>query len=189
LLNIIAGTLSTGTPPAAPNSYESIATYTVGSGGSSSIDFTSIPSTYSHLQLRCLARGTSTSGGIALKAILNNDSTTIYTRHALVGDGASVSAGAATSSAYISLGSAPNANSLTSTYGVFVFDLLDYANTNKYKTVRILGGFDVNGSGGSVEFRSSLYMSTTAINRITLSMTSDNITQYSQFALYGIKGS
>ena len=43
------------------NSYESIQTVTVGSGGQSTISFTSIPSTYKHLQIRMLARATGAS--------------------------------------------------------------------------------------------------------------------------------
>ena len=51
--NSIAGFLGTGVA-ASTSSYESIATTTVGAGGSSSISFTSIPSTYTHLQVRGL---------------------------------------------------------------------------------------------------------------------------------------
>ena len=43
--------------------YQSIATVTVGGAGSTSIDFTSIAGTYSHLQIRCLARA-STGGAV-----------------------------------------------------------------------------------------------------------------------------
>ena len=42
-------------------SYESIATVTVGSGGSSYIEFTSIPGTYTHLQIRGILRNTGSS--------------------------------------------------------------------------------------------------------------------------------
>jgi hypothetical protein len=38
------------------NSYESIATTTVGSGGSATVTFSSIPATYKHLQVRTLIR-------------------------------------------------------------------------------------------------------------------------------------
>ena len=43
------------------NTFEQITTVTVGSGGASSIDFTSIPQTYTDLVIKTSARNTSTS--------------------------------------------------------------------------------------------------------------------------------
>jgi hypothetical protein len=69
----------------------------------------------------------------------------------------------------------------------YVIDILDYANTNKYKTTRTLGGFDANGSGEQGLF-SGLWMSATAVTSIDLIATSGNWTTDTRFALYGIKG-
>jgi hypothetical protein len=75
-----------------------------------------------------------------------------------------------------------------------VLDVLDYASANKNKTVRYLGGADVNGYTSSyttsLGFFSGLWMnSATAISSITFSVTHGSMfTQYSSFALYGIKG-
>ena len=69
-----------------------------------------------------------------------------------------------------------------------IVDVLDYANTNKFKTIRNLEGFDVNGSGGLVALTSGLYRSTSAITSIKLTPNAGNYAQYSHFALYGIKG-
>ena len=74
-----------------------------------------------------------------------------------------------------------------SQYGAIVLDILDYANTNKNKTMRAIGGVDVNGSGVA-EMWSGLYISTNAVNSINLySYNGSNISQYSSFALYGVK--
>jgi hypothetical protein len=72
-----------------------------------------------------------------------------------------------------------------SIFGAGIVDILDYANTNKYKTLRALAGVDFNGSG-RVGLTSGLWQSTSAINAITLEGSS--FVQYSSFALYGIKG-
>jgi predicted patatin/cPLA2 family phospholipase len=72
-------------------------------------------------------------------------------------------------------------------FGAGVIDILDYANTNKYKTVRALSGHDNNGSG-YVNFESGLWMSTSAITSIKLFTAGNVYAQYTQFALYGIKG-
>ena len=81
---------------------------------------------------------------------------------------------------------AVSANSTANCFGVAVIDILDYANTNKYKTYRSLTGGDANGSG-QVLLRSSNWRSTSAVTSMTLYPGVGNFTQYSSFALYGIK--
>jgi hypothetical protein len=49
-----------------------------------------------------------------------------------------------------------------------------------------LGGFDANGVG-RILFDSSLWRSTSAVTSVTIFMAADNLAQYSQFALYGIR--
>jgi len=183
ILGILASSV-----PAAAGDYESIATVTVGSGGSSTISFNSIPSTYTHLQIRAIARTTRTgSSGIDYCGIrFNSDTGTNYVYHLLYGNGTSVTAQAGTSSSIIISGNAPRDGVTASIYGANVFDILDYANTNKYKTVRTLGGADTNGAG-QITFSSGLWMNTSAITSITLSPESDSWKEYSHFALYGIK--
>ena len=167
------------------NSYESIATVTVGSGGSSSVTFSSIPSTYTHLQLRCFA-STNRGSTANMQVRFNSDTGSNYAKHVLYGDGSSAGASASTSQTLISL---DRIGGTSTTFGALVVDVLDYANTNKYKTVRNLGGIDLNGSG-EIDFQSGLWMNTNAISSISL-ITVDgtiNFAQYSSFALYGIKG-
>jgi hypothetical protein len=109
--------------------------------------------------------------------------------HRLLGDGSSAAAGAGSASATnIIMGAMPAASALASTVGAGVVDILDYANANKYKTTRNLMGNDYNGSG-NIQLFSGLWMSTSAINTITLTTsTGSNWTSATQFALYGIKG-
>ena len=69
-----------------------------------------------------------------------------------------------------------------------IVDILDYENTNKNKTIRSLAGLDLNGSGGRIEFCSSLWMSSAAITSVKVdNFAGGNIAQYSSFALYGVK--
>ena len=73
-------------------------------------------------------------------------------------------------------------------FGATVCDILDYTNTNKYKTVRALSGHDQNGSG-VIQLRSGFWRSTSAITSITISNDQiANIAEYTRFSLYGIKG-
>ena len=157
----------------------------VGSAGSSSISFTSIPQTYTHLQLRIIARNTVADYETSMRVGNGSaDSGSNYADHYLLGNGASVFANATTSATSAIIGIEGNT---TSNYSAYVCDILDYANTNKYKTFRTLNGVDKNGSG-SIRLQSGLWQSTSAINTIELFHAAGNFEQYTSVALYGIKG-
>ena len=171
-----------GAAPAAATSYESIATQLVGAGGASSITFSSIPSTYKHLQIRFIANNASAQD---IYIRFNSDTGSNYWRHYLYGQGSAVTASAdAVANDKVSIGYTSTTSGI---FGNGVCDVLDYQNTNKYKTTRSLCGYDANGSGYVVLF-SGLWSSTAAVNSITAFPTSGNFNQNSQFALYGIKG-
>jgi hypothetical protein len=162
--------------------YDSIATTTL-STATASITFSSIPATYTHLQIRGIARRSSGSTNTIVR--FNSDSGSNYATHYLVGNGASASAGAESSATrfYLDI-----LTSSATSYAASVMDILDYSNTNKYKTAKTLSGIDLNGSG-TVWMASGLWMNTNAITTVTLSLDSgSNFEQYSSFALYGIKG-
>ena len=175
--------------------FESISTVTVGSGGSTEINFTSIPSTYQHLQIRFIARSTRNVGGNAATLVgVRVGNTTIdtgsnYAQHALIGDGASALAGANSSITSMPLGYISAFNATSSIFGAGVIDILDYANTNKNTTLRVLSGVDLNGSG-QIRLSSGLWINTAAVNAIRLFdfNGSGDFVQHSTFALYGIKG-
>ena len=187
MLNTISGLLGVGGVVA--GDYESIATVTVGASPSANINFSSIPSTYKHLQIRFSARNnfTGSGGGISALVRLNSDTGGNYTNHRLVGDGASATAGAQTGVTATNLGYMSR-NGDTSNFSASVVDILDYKNTNKYKTLRTLSGSDYNGSG-YVQLWSGLWLNTSAISSIDIFPDgSASWLQYSSFALYGIKG-
>jgi hypothetical protein len=188
-MSLILGILDSGGAAAgAGGSYESIATVTVGSGGSATIDFTSIPATYTHLQVRLISRTTIASVSANVQVTFNSDTTAgNYSFHRLVGDGSSASSYGQSGLDTIVLSA--GANSGTSIFGVGVMDILDYANTNKYKTTKILAGLERNNAADSyIMMRSQIWTNTNAITSITFTPSSGSFVQYSQFALYGIKG-
>jgi hypothetical protein len=181
---ITAGLFGTGVA-ASTTAYESIQTVTVGVGGAASINFSSIPSTYKHLQIRGIAK-TVSSGGTQCRIRVGNgsaDTGNNYSRHGLAGDGSATSAyGVANDN----LGSFSDVNNVQ--FGAAVCDILDYTSANKNKTIRVLSGADTNGAGIIGLFSTAWLNSTTAINYISLFPVSDTFAQYSSFALYGIKG-
>ena len=169
--------------------YDALATVTVPSGGLNSIEFVGIPSTYKHLQLRMMTRTT----GAAMpsyQSLRFNTVTTGYNNHTLEGNGSSASAGYENLVDRINFGQTVASTGTANSFGVCIIDILDYQNTNKYKTIRDLEGWDNNGSG-AVIFRSGLWQNTAAINSIKVGPEnfsgSVNYSQYSSFALYGVK--
>jgi len=192
--NIAVGLYGIPVPPVT-NSFDSIATVTVGAGGQSSISFTSIPSTYKHLQIRGFAKNAQTTyAGDNMQIRFNGDSATNYSFHYIEGYSTNLvrALGSGTQTVALGLHNALTGSQAgySNVFSAFVIDILDYASTSKNKTVKTLGGFDSNGDGNIQLASGAWYNSTTAINQIVITdETSSNFVQYSSFALYGIKDS
>jgi hypothetical protein len=164
-------------------SYESIAgTVIVGSGGQSAITFTGIPATYKHLQIRGMIRGTG-----EVRYQLNGDTTANYAWKINMGNNAVIDAGGQANANYSRFFVFQGLTSTANSFGVFVMDILDYANTNKFTTTRVLYGEDDN-SNGEAGLGSGLWFNSSAVTSITIYAASSNILEYSHCALYGIKG-
>ena len=194
MLNTILGSFSTGVAPVT-TSYESIATVTVGSGGAANIEFTSIPGTYTHLQIRGIARNdNSGTGGRTIYMQFNSDTGSNYSHHYLgtyQGEGSAVWAGGVANQTRIDAILIPNNGLGASIFSSFIIDILDYKDTNKFKTSRSFGGYDINGATTGYNYlnlNSGNWRNTNAITSIKLYSDVNNFMQYSQFALYGIKG-
>jgi hypothetical protein len=183
MLNNVVGLLGDGVA-AATNNFFSIATAT-GTGSSGVITFSSIPSTYKHLQLRYFARSTGATSSSELSITFNGDTTTgNYIYHRLGGNGSIAFSGASSAGQSV-IGDMPGTSINSNMFSIGVVDILDYANTNKNKTVRSLIGDDYNGSG-LIGLYSVLWAQTTAVNRIDITSSVGNYATNTQFALYGI---
>jgi hypothetical protein len=171
-------------------SFESIATVSVGSGGQSSIVFSSIPQTYKHLQIRGIGALTgSTADYYNQPFYFNTDNTANYARHGIrsFGSGTPIAIGAISSTRGYLYDCMPTSAS-GSVFGTIIIDIIDYANTSKLKTIRGISGNDANGLG-AIGISSTLWNSTSAIDSITFEADAGkSYLQYTQFSLYGIKG-
>lgn len=175
-----------GNPAYIPTSFESIATVTVGSGGSKTVSFSSITGIYAHLELRVIARSDRASTVDYYGFRFNSDTGSNYSKHYVGGDGSATEAGATANASTCDLYHIPAASATASIFGADIIDVIDYSNTNKYKTVRTLTGNDRNGAG-RIDLFSHSWRNTNAINEITITCGIGNFVQYSHFALYGIK--
>jgi hypothetical protein len=178
-----------GNPAFSPSSYESIASAT-GTGSSGTITFSSIPSTYKHLQIRYTAKIASGGGTDIVPIILrfNGNTSAVYRSHYLTGNGTTASAsadGSAQTGGYILISDSGTASNIQ---GVGIVDVIDYASSTKNKTVRVFQGMDKNASGGVVRLSSTGFYDTTAISSIDFITLSGSFNTTTEFALYGIKG-
>lgn len=170
--------------------YELISTTILASDQSEFI-FSAIPGTYKHLQVRIHGWSTGGNGYPDYWRInLNSDGGGgQYSSHQLKGDGSSVTSlgytGQASMRNVLVMGDNPGANR----YGAAIVDLLDYASTSKYKTVRAFSGAPFQSSLPTVMLSSGLWFSGAAVSSISFTaMGGPSIAAPTRFSIYGIKG-
>jgi len=166
------------------NTYVAIQTVTVGSGGSASMAFTSIPQTYTDLKVLMSARGTR-SALQSNSRISFNSNTSNFTARYLEGSGTAV-----VSSTFARfIGAIPAATATASTFGNLEFYVPNYTSAN-YKSYSTDAVTENNGTDAYSYFIAGLWSDTSAITSITIdSASSDNFAEYSTATLYGIKSS
>ena len=168
----------------ATSAFDSLGAVVV-SSTASSVAFSSIPQTYTHLQIRFSAQDNrGTYADSELKIQFNSDTGNNYRSHYLRGNGAVEALDNGQSTRIVQSCTATLAGS---NFASGVIDILDYTSTSKYKTIRIFGGFD-NSSSGGIWMRTGLWMSSSAMTSVQIgSDLGSALNQYSSFALYGIK--
>ena len=156
--------------------YDVISTQTLASVAAS-VTFSSIPQTYTDLVL-VLSTGVTTGSSISIYFRFNNDSSALYSRTTLYGDGTSAGSarGSGASEAYAG-------QSETTIKSMSTVQMFNYSNTTTYKTCITR---DSQASLVS-QSRVNLYRSTSAISRLDVYTTSSTFIAGSTFTLYGIK--
>jgi hypothetical protein len=167
------------------STYDLIAAVTVGSGGASSIDFSSIPSTYTDLELKLSFRLTTNSVDMAMK-INNSSSAEYYWAYIRYNPAVSVAGGnssAQTSDTYpmFSVASTWTSN----TFGNASMYIPNYSVASN-KTYIIDSGTENNSTDAWGQLHNGGWRNTAAINRITFTNPSGDFAQYSTAYLYGI---
>ena len=156
----------------AGNTYEAIATQTLGSAASS-VTFLSISAAYTDIVI-VFNGSLSVGSGLTFQV---NGATSGFSDTFLIGYGSSASSGRDTSATSSFFGDIGTTNSTA------ILNFMNYSNTTTYKTVLSRGSAAGNGVSASV----GLWQSTSAINEIKILSPSGNITTGSTFSLYGIK--
>ena len=165
-------------------SFESIATISP-STGTTSVTFSSIPSTYKSLQIRAITKFSQTSSADYTDILMALNGNALTKSHMILGNGTTISGPNSTQTVGVSIN---NHSSLTSNFNPTIIDIIDYASTAKNKTIRSISGMDANAYPRLLTFNSAFLSGTAAVTSITLTNASaiSWITGTS-FALYGIK--
>lgn len=157
-----------------------------GSAASVNFNLSGIDPTYKHLQLRYVARTSQSTpyGDVLFR--LNGDSGSNYAWHQLRGNGSSVSSSAFTSQAQILLETTGN-TATSNNFGAGVTDVLDAFSTSKNTTIRVLIARAESGDNG-IFLKSGVWLNTSAVTSLSVSVPSANFLSGSRFSLYGSKG-
>jgi hypothetical protein len=167
------------------NTYTLIASSTVGSGGAATIDFTSIPQTYTDLLLSLSIR-TNRAGAVGSYFYLSfNGNTSNFSSRFLGGDGSSASSGTQAQLGGIEA----NAGATASTFASNQIYIPNYTSSN-FKSFSTEGVVENNATTGFDYLIAGLWSNTSAITSITI--TPENVGSYVQYStayLYGISNS
>jgi hypothetical protein len=164
--------------------YDKIATTTLGSN-TPSLDFTSIPATYTDLVLVIRYAGSSNDQNSLLR--FNNDTASNYSRTALLGNGSSASSVRSSSATFIQMVTNYGAGTSLASGNYQIIQIQNYSNTTTHKTALVRTYAQNDSGAGEVGTTVGLWRSTSAINQVTYSQGSGNIIAGSTATLYGIK--
>lgn len=164
------------------NTYVKIgSTITVGVLGAATIDFTSIPATYTDLVVKLSARATSLGGVVEEVLVAINTSSANQTTRGLYGTGSAAASQSVTKIMMLADGSGATA----STFSNAELYIPNYAGSTN-KSMSSDSVTENNATAGWQYLNASLWSQTAAINQITFSITGTLFAQYSTATLYGI---
>jgi hypothetical protein len=171
------------------NTFELISAVTVGSGGASSISFTSIPSTYADLVVKLSTRQSGSAVGNQL-AITFNGSSSGYSRTLIYGDGSGAYTAGGSSESYARIAFAESSTYTANTFNNFEIYIPSYAGSNKKSFVSDAVSETNATAVESTALYAGLWSNTSAITSLSISEPTGSGTsfvQYSTAYLYGVK--
>lgn len=169
------------------NTYSLISSYTVGAGGVATIEFTSIPSTYTDLVVKLSSRGTVSAVTDNLDFQINGVTTSSYTEKLLYGNGSAVGSAGGTNTASLY----QHENAANSTSNIFTNTEIYFPNytSSNNKSIAIENVTENNATESAARLNALLFSNTSTISSIKLYPNSGSFVQYTTAYLYGIKNS
>jgi hypothetical protein len=167
------------------NTYTLIQAQTLASSAAS-VTFSSIPATYTDLQIFCSARDADTGGAVV--ALSFNGVTTNLSSRNLTGNGSAASSGSS-SSAFAIAARSDSGDRTANTFGNSSFYVPNYAGASYNKPVSVHSAEETNATAVFMNVTAGLWSTTAAITSLTLTPGVANFVIGSSFYLYGIKSS
>jgi hypothetical protein len=168
-----------------PNTYTKIASVTVGASPVSTIDFSSIPSTYTDLVLKMSLR-TNRAGTFDYITIDFNNSSADYTLRLLEGNGSTALSFTRTTFSVNLIGRSDGDTATSNTFSNNEIYIPNYTSSN-FKSISVDSVQENNISTAYTGLLAGLWSQTAAINRLTITNgTGNSYVQYSTVTLYGI---
>ena len=167
-----------------------ISSQTLG-GTTASVTFSSIPSTYNDLKLVVSARGDAAAYPVAINLKLNSDTATNYSYTNLLGNSSAASSTRASSQTVDAIPNVDGASATASTFGSWEIYIPNYNSTGSkpFFGIDVVETNDATAAHAEIQANAHLYRGASGISSITLTPSSGNFVQYSDFYLYGIKNS
>jgi hypothetical protein len=168
-----------------PTTYTLIASVTVGASPVATIDFSSIPATFTDLVLKMSLR-TNRAGTFDYATINFNNSAADYTLRLLEGNGASAASYTRTTFSVNLIGRADGATATANTFSNNEIYIPNYASSN-FKSISVDSVQEDNAATAYAGILAGLWSQTAAINRLTITNgTGNSYVQHSTATLYGI---
>jgi hypothetical protein len=170
-----------------PTSWTAIASVTVGAGGASSIDFSSIPATYTDLMVLLSSRQSpaSTQDTTWLNAI--NGSTANLSDRVLRGDGSSASSFVPSESP-LYIGQSPCANATANTFANHMIYFLNYTSSLN-KTIFVDSVQETNATTAYAGLTAGIWSNTAVINALSFTPNTGTFVQNTTATLFGLSKS
>ena len=172
------------------NTFELISAVTVGSGGAASIDFSSIPATFTDLCIKMSVRSDQAAGvGQDVYIRFNNDNAANYSFRRVYGDGSSAASDGVTSSATAGrIGRTTNTSATANTFANTECYIPNYL-SSVAKSISGDAVDETNGTAAIAQMTASIWTGTAAITSLKLFpfTSATNFVQYSTAYLYGVK--
>ena len=168
------------------NTYTLISSVTVGASPVATIDFSSIPATYTDLVLKMSLRTDRSAGAFDYATINFNNSSTDFTLRLIEGDGTSTYSYDRGTFGVNLIARADGATATASTFGNAEMYIPNYTSAN-FKSISVDAVQENNNSNAFIDVVAGLWSQTAAINRLTITNgTGNSYVQYSTATLYGI---
>ncbi|CAB4147055.1 hypothetical protein UFOVP696_4 [uncultured Caudovirales phage] len=168
-----------------PTTYTKIADVVVGAGGAATIDFTSIPQTFTDLVLKISVRSTRNFGWDGLRLRFNGSSTG-YSDLSLAGNGATAFAFVNPFTGYIFVGDVNDAATTSNVFSNTEIYIPNYASSNN-KSLSVYSVEENNATTAQLDLVAGLWSNSSATTSLAITVNAGNFVQHSTATLYGIK--